>query len=109
MCDDSDINAQPIGDRYYCDPSKMGKNFVPNRYVFNVPQRVFLGATPQFGGWFVPHDGNLLEHMWPLEVNESGMLTLVGLSRGYAGKQYDTIGEFDHFSKANGRRPRKVP
>lgn len=88
------------------DLDAMGKLYVLNRVLFNVPQRLRVGSVPFFGGWAgVPVQGGFVNAMWPLSLAADGTLLLTGKLRGYGGEPYDALGEFDHFLRRFGVRP----
>jgi hypothetical protein len=89
------------------DVDDMSRLFILNRYLFNVPDKVPIGA-PHFGAFAgVPSDAHSVNDLWPLSFDASGKLILSGNFAGYFGDDYLALEEFDHFAKKYGARHTK--
>lgn len=84
---------------------EMGKLFVLNRYLFNVPQFEKLDR-PGFGGFLgIPVENGRVNMLWPL-VNEASELVLRYGFKGYSGESYLAMQELQYFQKRYGVRSR---
>ena len=81
----------------------MGKLFVLNRFLFNVPLYV-SPDRPGFGGFLgVPVEEGRVNKLWPL-AQENDELTLKDDYKGYAGESYPALKEFEFFYAQYGIR-----
>ena len=82
--------------------------YVLNRFLFNVPRKSKLADAKFFGGWHgVPQDGIYIDLLWPLRIDSSGLIELVGTTKMYTGPPYQPLLEFDYFNHRFGRRKAK--
>jgi hypothetical protein len=80
--------------------------FLLNRYLFAVPEIAPI-SSPCFGGWLgVPHDSTHVNLLWPFSFDTNGHLVLSASYRGYNGRPYRALDEFNYFQKAFGLRKR---
>jgi hypothetical protein len=85
------------------------KLFLINRYIFNVPEWENSERARTYGGFFpIPRENGKVNVMWPLAINRSGEVELIGQSVGYLGDRFLAVEEFDFFLQEHGRRP-KIP
>jgi hypothetical protein len=83
---------------------EMGKLYMLNRMIFNVPSKMEVGSK-QFASFEgIPHDKDSADGVWPLLFTDDGQIQLVGQFRGYCGPPYIAFREFDYFK---GRYPRR--
>jgi hypothetical protein len=88
------------------DGHGLDKLFVLNRYVFNVPSSVPARGAQFFDAWRktrVREDGSA-DLLWPLSMDEAGLLSLTSPAAGYCGPPYRALAEFDYFNQRFGRR-----
>ena len=86
---------------------EMGKLFILNRYLFNVPSSSELKQASFFGAWYgVPENERYVNLLWPLKIENNGKLTLVGEFSGYFGPDFRAVEEFDYFHRRFGCRVR---
>jgi len=84
---------------------QVGKIFVLNRLLFNVPEpRPSRRVDRGHGGWFVPVYNGRPDMLWLLSFDH-GQLKLTGRFVGYSGALYDPLREFDRFECTYGPRP----
>jgi hypothetical protein len=80
------------------------------RTIFDLPTDLDRAQAQVFGGWLHPSIGQErpFNLSWPVSVSEeAGRLRLtVHRFRGYSGKGYDALGEFEYFT---GHFPRRSP
>jgi len=90
--------------RKYCFPkldlSKASGLYVLLRLAFVIPREYPRWSTKVFGGWRHPSTTQTdqpFRILWPVEINEQTYRVLIAPFRGYTGKGYDAIGEYDYF------------
>ena len=89
---------------------EMGKLFILNRYLFNVPSSSELKQASFFGTLVLRDSENerYVNLLWPLKIENNGKLTLVGEFSGYFGPDFRAVEEFDYFNRRFGRRVEKT-
>jgi len=89
--------------------SAMSKLFVVNRYLFDVPEFTPLNQR-RFGAFAgVPVHGDLVNELWPWQVDARGEIRLIGFFRGYVGETYLALQEAVAFKRRYGLREKREP
>lgn len=89
------------------DVAAMSKPFIVSRFVFAVPDRVPIAARQGFGSFAgIPVLDDVVDDLWPWELDEAGALRLRGHFRGYVGETYLAVEEAQYFSVTYGLRDR---
>jgi hypothetical protein len=90
-------------------PGAMGKLFVLNRYLFNLPEEVPTRSphSQAFGGGWLgqPAKEDAVSLRWPWSIDAEGTWRLTGQFGGFMGPPYDALGAFDYYRKHFGKRP----
>lgn len=88
------------------DFSNLGRLYVLNRYLFNVPNLVPSEKIISFGGRIYgdPSFDLKTSWLWPLSFDASNNLLLTGTFSLYLGTTYRALEEFDYLHKTFGLR-----
>lgn len=84
----------------------LGKIYVLNRYVFDVPTSPLVeGKIRRFAGWIgEPFEECEKNWSWPLSIDNDGKLVLTGTLHYRMGPLYQAIEEFDYLRQRFGLR-----
>ena len=89
----------------YClpqfDQRKASGIYLLFRLAFNLPTAFPRNETKVFGGWLhisTTKPDEPFNLSWPVAIDQRGESVRIDRFRGYRGKGYDAIGEYEYFS-----------
>jgi hypothetical protein len=93
------------------DMKKASGIYLLLRLAFDLPRRYPREQTQVFGGWLhlsTGKPGELFDLSWPVSVESGVNGARIDRFRGYRGKGYDALSEYQYFSARFGLRTVEV-
>jgi hypothetical protein len=82
------------------DVSRASGVYIVLRLLFDLPEAAPLDAAEVHGGWIHPTIGqHPFDLSWPIHVDDERRTFTVDRFRGYVGRPYDALAEYDYFAE----------
>ena len=90
---------------HYCSPdfdfAQASRLYLLLRILFDLPTQQPVNRAKVFGGWHhlsVDEDKADFDLAWPVYVDASTLTIKIEPCRGYFGRNYDALGEYEYFN-----------